>query len=155
MIFLGEGANAAVAGTRFLLSPESRAHPDYRRRLLDADETVLTELFGSGVQHLAFATQDICATVSRLRRNEVGLLEIPENYYDDLEAKLDLAPDLLTALKANNILYDRDGDGEYFQVYTQTFEQRFFFEIVQRRRYAGYGAANAPVRLAAQARLSQ
>ena len=115
----------------------------------------LTELFGSGVQHLAFATQDIFATVSRLRRNEVGLLEIPENYYDDLEAKLDLAPDLLTALKANNILYDRDGDGEYFQVYTQTFEQRFFFEIVQRRRYAGYGAANAPVRLAAQARLSQ
>jgi 4-hydroxyphenylpyruvate dioxygenase len=115
----------------------------------------LTELFGSGVQHLAFATQDIFATVARLRRNEVGLLEIPENYYDDLEAKLDLAPDLLNELKANNILYDRDGDGEYFQVYTQTFEQRFFFEIVQRRRYAGYGAANAPVRLAAQARLSQ
>jgi 4-hydroxyphenylpyruvate dioxygenase len=115
----------------------------------------LTELFGSGVQHLAFATQDIFATVSRLKRNEVGLLEIPENYYDDLEAKLDLAPDLLNELKANNILYDRDGDGEYFQVYTQSFEQRFFFEIVQRRRYSGYGAGNAPVRLAAQARLSQ
>lgn len=42
------GAAAALLGTRFLLSEESRAHPDYKRRLLDARETVLTELFGMG-----------------------------------------------------------------------------------------------------------
>ena len=113
----------------------------------------LTEVFGSGVQHLAFATNDIFATVERLTKNGVELLEVPENYYDDLEAKLDLPPEQLDALRRNNILYDRDGDGEYFQVYTRTFEQRFFFEIVERRGYWGYGAVNAPVRLAAQARL--
>jgi NAD(P)H-dependent flavin oxidoreductase YrpB (nitropropane dioxygenase family) len=45
---LEAGASAAVAGTRFLLSAESRAHPEYKRRLLDADETILTELFGLG-----------------------------------------------------------------------------------------------------------
>ena len=45
---LEAGAVAAVAGTRFLLSEESRAHPEYRRRLLDASETILTELFGAG-----------------------------------------------------------------------------------------------------------
>lgn len=45
---LEQGAVAAVAGTRFLLSEESRAHPGYRRRLLDAEKTVLTELFGAG-----------------------------------------------------------------------------------------------------------
>lgn len=45
---LGAGACAGVAGTRFLLSEESRAHPEYRRRLLDASETILTELFGAG-----------------------------------------------------------------------------------------------------------
>jgi nitronate monooxygenase len=39
-------ASAAVAGTRFLLSDESRAHPRYKRHLLEADETILTELFG-------------------------------------------------------------------------------------------------------------
>ena len=114
----------------------------------------LTEGFGSGVQHLAFATTDLLATVAQLKRNGVELLDIPENYYDDLEAKLDLAPARLDALRAHNILYDRDGDAEYFQVYTRSFEQRFFFEIVERRGYAGYGAANAPVRLAAQARLT-
>ncbi len=45
---LDAGAAAVVAGTRFLLSAESRAHPEYKRRLLEADETVLTDLFGLG-----------------------------------------------------------------------------------------------------------
>lgn len=45
---LAAGAQAVVAGTRFLLSEESRAHPEYRRRLLAAEETILTELFGFG-----------------------------------------------------------------------------------------------------------
>lgn len=45
---LEAGAVAAVAGTRFLLCEESRAHPEYRRRLLAAQETILTELFGAG-----------------------------------------------------------------------------------------------------------
>ena len=45
---LDAGASAAVSGTRFLLSEESRAHPEYKRRLLEAEETILTELFGAG-----------------------------------------------------------------------------------------------------------
>ena len=115
----------------------------------------LTEAFGSGVQHIALATDDIAATVARLEANGVGLLRIPENYYDDLEAKTDLPPQRLDDLRAHNILYDRDGGAEYLQVYTQTFEERFFFEIVERRGYAGFGAANAPIRLAAQTRLAR
>jgi NAD(P)H-dependent flavin oxidoreductase YrpB (nitropropane dioxygenase family) len=45
---LEAGACGAVAGTRFLLSDESRAHPDYKQRGLEATETILTELFGFG-----------------------------------------------------------------------------------------------------------
>ena len=45
---LGAGAEAVVAGTRFLLSDESRAHREYLRRLQEASETILTELFGGG-----------------------------------------------------------------------------------------------------------
>lgn len=45
---LAAGASAAVIGTRFLLSDESRAHPDYKQRCLYADTTILTELFGLG-----------------------------------------------------------------------------------------------------------
>ena len=116
----------------------------------------LNEAFGSGVQHIALATDDIAATVARLEANGVALLPIQENYYDDLEAKTDLPPEWIAELRAHNILYDRDGNAEYLQAYTRTFEDRFFFEIVERRGgYRGFGAANAPIRLAAQTRLAR
>jgi NAD(P)H-dependent flavin oxidoreductase YrpB (nitropropane dioxygenase family) len=45
---LDAGADAAVLGTRFLLSDESRAHAEYKHRLLRAERTLLTDLFGLG-----------------------------------------------------------------------------------------------------------
>ena len=48
---LEAGAAAAVAGTAFLATEESGAHPDYKQRLVESDETVLTELFGMGWPH--------------------------------------------------------------------------------------------------------
>jgi 3-dehydroshikimate dehydratase len=114
----------------------------------------LTKYFGSGVQHIAFASRDIVRTVQRLRQNGVTMLPIPENYYDDLEARIDLPREQLDLLRAHAILYDRDDAGEYLQAYTSNIGGLFFFEIVERRGYKGFGAVNAPIRLAAQARLS-
>jgi 4-hydroxyphenylpyruvate dioxygenase len=115
----------------------------------------LSEYFGAGVQHIAFATEDIVATVAKLRSAGIDLLPISENYYDDLEARTDLAPEKLDRLQEHGILYDRDAAGEYFQAYTGLFEHLFFFEIVERRGYSGFGAVNAPIRLGAQARLAE
>jgi 4-hydroxyphenylpyruvate dioxygenase len=116
----------------------------------------LAEFFGSGVQHIAFASQDIFRSAEWLQARGVHLLDVPDNYYDDLESKFDLEPKQLARLRASGVLYDRDGSGEFFQLYTDTFAERFFFEIVQRNGgYRGYGASNAPIRLAAQARSSR
>jgi 4-hydroxyphenylpyruvate dioxygenase len=104
------------------------------------------------VQHVAFATDNIVATVKQLRANDVAMLAVPENYYDDLEARTDLSVQRLDALRAGNILYDKDEAGEYLQAYTATFDDLFFFEIVERHAYKGFGAINAQIRLAAQAR---
>jgi 4-hydroxyphenylpyruvate dioxygenase len=114
----------------------------------------LTELFGSGVQHIALSTSNIFATVEYFKANSVDLLPIPENYYDDLEVRTDLSADDVERLRQANILYDREGDTEYFQAYSKTLAGGFFFEIVERRNYKGYGAANAPIRLASQTRLA-
>jgi 4-hydroxyphenylpyruvate dioxygenase len=115
----------------------------------------LSDFFGSGVQHIALATDDVFATLARLKANGVALLPIPENYYDDLEARTDLSADEIDRLREHSVLYDRAGDAEFFQVYTTTLEGGFFFEIVERRRYTGFGAVNAPIRLAAQTRLAR
>ena len=47
---------------------------------------------------------------------------MPENYYDDLEARTDLSAERIDMLRENNILYDRDEAGEYLQAYTRSFE---------------------------------
>jgi 4-hydroxyphenylpyruvate dioxygenase len=112
----------------------------------------LTEFFGAGVQHIAFESDDIFETVAGMRSAGASLLKIPDNYYDDVESRFDLDPAVATSMRENQILYDRDDTGEFFQVYTRAFDERFFFEIVQRRGYQGFGAPNAPVRLAAQTR---
>jgi len=112
----------------------------------------LSEFFGAGVQHIAFTCDDIFKTVSAMRAAGATFLTISDNYYADLDSRYELAPELLGAMKQNGILYDRDEDGEFFQVYTHAFEERFFFEIVERRRYKGFGAPNAGIRLAAQTR---
>ncbi len=106
---------------------------------------------GAGVHHIALTTDNIFETAAKLVERGMPILRIPRNYYLDLEARLDLTPDLLDKLAFHNILYDRSGSGEFFQIYTDFFEDRFYFEIVERRGdYVGFGAANAPVRLAAQ-----
>ncbi len=112
----------------------------------------INEFFGSGVQHIAFSCADIFAAVAGMRARGAKFLKIPDNYYDDLEAKYDLDDVTMAALRDNQILYDREGDGEFFQIYTPIFDERFFFEIVQRRNYQGFGAPNAAIRLAAQTR---
>jgi 4-hydroxyphenylpyruvate dioxygenase len=112
----------------------------------------LSEFFGAGVQHIAFTCDDILTAVSAMRTAGATFLTVPGNYYDDIDSRFDLDPALLKAMKDNGILYDRDDAGEFFQIYTHAFEERFFFEIVQRRGYKGFGAPNAGIRLAAQTR---
>jgi len=107
---------------------------------------------GAGVQHLAFSTANIFAAAEAARANGLAMLDIPRNYYDDVEAKFGVSPDVVECMAQLGILYDRDGTAEYFQFYSRAFAKRVFFEIVERRGYQAYGAANAPIRLAAQAR---
>lgn len=107
---------------------------------------------GAGVQHIALATANILETAERCKALGLPVLPIPRNYYEDLEARFGLDGALLARLAEYNILYDRDSDGEYFQLYSRAFAKRFFFEIVERRGYRAFGAPNAVIRLAAQSR---
>ncbi|UYB37528.1 sugar phosphate isomerase/epimerase and 4-hydroxyphenylpyruvate domain-containing protein [Arthrobacter koreensis] len=106
---------------------------------------------GSGYpQHVAFACSDLVALARTAVARGLQFLPVPGNYYEDLDARFGLDPEFLTVLKDLNLLYDRDADGEFLHFYTSTVGN-VFFEVVERRpSYEGYGAPNAPVRLAAQ-----
>jgi 4-hydroxyphenylpyruvate dioxygenase len=101
-------------------------------------------------QHIALATDDVVAAARRFLAAGGRLLPIPANYYDDLAARFEFADGELETYRELGILYDRDAHGEFRHCYTRTVG-RVFFELVQRDSgHRGYGAQNAPVRLAAQ-----
>ncbi|GAA1787972.1 sugar phosphate isomerase/epimerase and 4-hydroxyphenylpyruvate domain-containing protein [Pseudarthrobacter sulfonivorans] len=101
-------------------------------------------------EHIAFAVDDLVATARDCKARGLEFLEIPANYYEDLDARFGLAPEFLATLQELNLLYDRDDDGEFLHFYTATVGS-VFFEMVERRgNYDGYGAPNAPVRHAVQ-----
>ncbi|MDP9889250.1 bifunctional sugar phosphate isomerase/epimerase/4-hydroxyphenylpyruvate dioxygenase family protein [Pseudarthrobacter enclensis] len=101
-------------------------------------------------EHIAFAVDDLVATARAARDRGLEFLQIPANYYEDLDARFDLEPEFLATLQELNLLFDRDADGEFLHFYTATVGS-VFFEMVERRgNYDGYGAPNAPVRHAVQ-----
>ncbi|WP_285318995.1 sugar phosphate isomerase/epimerase and 4-hydroxyphenylpyruvate domain-containing protein [Pseudarthrobacter sp. lyk4-40-TYG-27] len=101
-------------------------------------------------EHIAFAVDDLVATARAARDKGLEFLQIPANYYEDLDARFDLEPGFLATLQELNLLFDRDADGEFLHFYTATVGS-VFFEMVERRgSYDGYGAPNAPVRHAVQ-----
>lgn len=116
----------------------------------------LAESFGASVQHLAFATSGIFETLDALTERGFRTLPISENYYDDLAARFDLPSALIGKMKAANVLYDEENGAPFFQSYSLTFSGKIFVEIVQRSLgYQGYGAPNAPFRIASQKRFGR
>lgn len=106
---------------------------------------------GAGLQHAAFASDDLPTFLENQPLAASLSLPVPANYYEDLQARFGDAAQVET-LQRQQILYDRDGaGGEFLHRYTWPFsEGRFFFELTERRHgYAQYGAVNAAVRLAA------
>ena len=101
-------------------------------------------------EHVALRADDIIEVARNARARGMEFLQVPDNYYEDLAARFDLDAQLLDTLKELHLLYDRDEAGEFLHFYTKTLGN-MFLEVVERRSgYDGYGAPNAPVRLASQ-----
>jgi 4-hydroxyphenylpyruvate dioxygenase len=99
---------------------------------------------GPGVQHIAFATDDIVATVSELRARGVGFLRVPSAYYEDLAQRIGPMKESVERLAELGIMADRDDEGYLLQVFSDTVEDRptLFFEIIERHGATGFGEGN-------------
>lgn len=99
---------------------------------------------GSGVQHLAFSCNDIIETVRLLRDGGVTFLQTPGSYYDMLVARVGSLKQDVEALRAFNILVDRDEWGYLLQIFTKPITGRptLFFELIQREGAKGFGSGN-------------
>jgi len=104
---------------------------------------------GSGVQHIAVATDNIIKTVADLRSRGIEFLSTPpEEYYKAVPLRLEahnheLQEDI-EKLKSLGIMIDADEEGYLLQIFTKPVEDRptLFFEIIQRMGARGFGAGN-------------
>lgn len=99
---------------------------------------------GEGIQHIALATDDICATVDRLRANGVPFLAPPpDTYYEAVDERLPGHGEDIAALRQRALLIDGAGPGRLLlQIFTETQIGPIFFEIIQRKGDEGFGEGN-------------
>ena len=118
-------------------------------------EEFLMAFNGEGIQHIALLTDDLLASIDRLRAAGVPLMKAPPaTYYRMLESRLPGHGEDPDALQSRGILLDGSttsggtGDGSHgtrrllLQIFSNTVFGPVFFEFIQRKGDEGFGEGN-------------
>lgn len=100
---------------------------------------------GEGIQHIALGTDDIYATVGKLKERGIPFQDTPDTYYDGVDARVAGHGEDLARLKRDRILIDgapTEGQGLLLQIFTRDAIGPIFFEIIQRKGNEGFGEGN-------------
>ena len=133
--------------SRAMTSPDGNIRIPINESADDSSQIAefIKEYNGSGIQHIALATDNIYETVEKLRKNGVEFLETPDAYYRMVDNRLPEHGENLEAMQKNRILIDGDtqnDDGLLLQIFTNTCIGPIFFEIIQRKGNDGFGEGN-------------
>jgi len=109
-------------------------------------EEYLMRFNGEGIQHIALATPDLCATVDRLRARGIPLMTPPpDTYYEMLEDRLPGHGQPVEELRRRGILLDGSTQDEprlLLQIFSECLIGPVFFEFIQRKKDEGFGEGN-------------
>ena len=106
-------------------------------------EEFIREYNGEGIQHIALTTDDIYGTIEKLRARGVKLQDTIETYYELVDERVPGHGEDLERMRANRILLDgNQEEGLLLQIFTENLFGPIFFEIIQRKGNAGFGAGN-------------
>ena len=110
-------------------------------------EEFLMQFNGEGIQHIALLSDDLPATLDKLRQAGVPLMKAPPaTYYEMLDGRLPGHGEPVGELKSRGILLDGSTEGGkqrlLLQIFTQTQLGPVFFEFIQRKGDDGFGEGN-------------
>jgi 4-hydroxyphenylpyruvate dioxygenase len=132
-------SQAMIAPDKAIRIPLNESQDDHSQI-----EEFLRDYNGEGIQHLALTTDDIYATVEKLRARGVKLQDTIETYYELVDKRVPGHGEDLERLRKNRILIDGDvkEEGILLQIFTETMVGPIFFEIIQRKGNEGFGNGN-------------
>lgn len=103
----------------------------------------LDEYKGSGIQHLAMLSRDICDSVEKLSADKINFLDAPpQSYYDMIPARVPNVTESIPKIQSEKILVDGDETGYLLQIFTKNLIGPIFYEIIQRKGHEGFGEGN-------------
>jgi 4-hydroxyphenylpyruvate dioxygenase len=110
-------------------------------------EEYLMAYNGEGIQHIAFACDDLPACWDRLKASGVTFMTPPpDTYYDMLDERLPGHGEPVDELKSRGILLDGSTENDdprlLLQIFSDTVIGPIFFEFIQRKRDDGFGEGN-------------
>ena len=110
-------------------------------------EEYLMEYNGEGIQHIAFACDDIIACWDKLKAQGIKFMTPPPGtYYDMLEERLPGHGEPVDELQPRGILLDGSTEGGeprlLLQIFSDTLLGPVFFEFIQRKEDQGFGEGN-------------
>ncbi len=102
----------------------------------------LREYKGPGIQHLAFLTTDILASLKKLDGTKIETLDIDADYYETVFDRVPNVTENRAALKEYDVLVDGDDEGYLLQIFTKNIIGPIFIEIIQRKNHYSFGEGN-------------
>lgn len=102
----------------------------------------LRDYKGPGVQHLAFGTTDILASLDGLDRNVIDTLDIHDDYYETVFDRVPYVTEDKKRIQDHQVLVDGDEEGYLLQIFTKNLFGPIFIEIIQRKNHFGFGEGN-------------
>jgi 4-hydroxyphenylpyruvate dioxygenase len=102
----------------------------------------LREYKGPGIQHIAFATDDILASLRALEDTAIETLDIDDEYYRTVFERVRGVTEDHDEIRRRNVLVDGDASGYLLQIFTRNLIGPIFIEIIQRRNHRSFGEGN-------------
>jgi 4-hydroxyphenylpyruvate dioxygenase len=102
----------------------------------------LDEYKGPGVQHIAFATRDILASLAQLEGSPIAFLDMDDEYYATVFDRVPNVTEDRAEIRRRQVLVDGDDEGYLLQIFTKNLIGPIFIEIIQRKNHHAFGEGN-------------
>ncbi len=103
----------------------------------------LDEYHGAGIQHIAFSTDDLLASLDKLDNSLISTLNIDKSYYEDVFTRIPWVKEDSGRIEAHQVLIDSHKINSYLlQIFTNNLFGPIFFEMIQRVDEHGFGEGN-------------